>query len=48
MGGHSTEGYQRTARGEGMEETSNTQGRIEASPEGGQDPEGALAPWKKK
>ena len=31
-----------------MEETSNTQGRMEASSEGGQGPKGAVALWKKK
>ena len=30
------------------EETGNTQGRMETSSEGGQGPEGAVAPWKKK
>ena len=31
-----------------MEETGNTQERMETSSEGGQGPEGAVAPWKKK
>ena len=48
IGEHSTEGYERTDRGERMEEAGNTQGRMEASSEGGQGPDRAVAPWKKK
>ena len=48
MGGRSTEGYRITLRGEEMEETGNTQGKVEASPEARQGPEDGEAPWKKK
>ena len=39
---------QRDTRAEGMQETGNTQGRMETSSQGGQGPEGAVAPWEKK
>ena len=45
MGGRRSEGHMINPRNTRMEETSIRQGRMEASCEGGQGPEGAVAPW---
>ena len=45
MGGRGSEGCITAARSKGMEEKSGKQGRVEARFEGGQGPEGAVAPY---
>jgi hypothetical protein len=45
MGGRRSEGHMTNPRNTRMEEKSRRQRRMGASSEGGQGPEGAVAPW---